>query len=216
MCIRDSLITRYLTKIGIEIVMVENGVQAVSIAMMGGIDLILMDQHMPEMEGPEAVKRLRSKGFDKPILAFTASDDSKDISKMIDAGCNGVLEKPIKIEGLHEGLNKYLGISSTTQSPLVHLDSEIAPIAEHFIENISDLISTMKKALTSNDYVVLIDKAHQVKGIAGALGFPKLTESAKRLESAINSEKKKTIKNHFNAFTKEIQKAKQQFESSKQ
>ena len=107
------LMTRYLAKLGVDTITAENGREAVSTAMRETVDLILMDQHMPEMNGPEAISLLRQTGFSRPILAFTASDGSEDLSLMTGAGCNGVVEKPVKIAQLYQALSEHLPVAST-------------------------------------------------------------------------------------------------------
>ena len=64
-----ALNARYL---GVEVKMVENGEMAVAEALANPYDLILMDMHMPIMDGLTAVRVLRSKGYSGPIIALTA------------------------------------------------------------------------------------------------------------------------------------------------
>ena len=75
--ITHRLISRYLHVAGAEVVVVENGVQAVSVASEQPFDLILMDIEMPEMDGIEATRRLRENGFRAPIVAVTAHDPGR-------------------------------------------------------------------------------------------------------------------------------------------
>jgi len=73
----------------------ENGRIAVEKALGGSFDLILMDMHMPEMDGHEATMALRRKGYSGLIIAVTASVLDHDTHKAIQAGCNKFIPKPI-------------------------------------------------------------------------------------------------------------------------
>jgi signal transduction histidine kinase/ActR/RegA family two-component response regulator len=75
---------------------VEDGVQAMEAARSGRFDLVLMDIKMPRMDGLEAARRLRAEGCRLPILALTANADPWDAADYIEAGMDGVVEKPIK------------------------------------------------------------------------------------------------------------------------
>lgn len=62
------------------------------------VDVILMDYHMPGMDGPETIARLRSLGYDGCILALSAIVDAVDRRALLNAGANGVLQKPFRVE----------------------------------------------------------------------------------------------------------------------
>ena len=59
-------------------------------------DLIVIDLMMPHMSGQEAVRHIRSKGIDVPIVAFTALDDPSAHQEARDAGCDRIIVKPCK------------------------------------------------------------------------------------------------------------------------
>ena len=92
-----------LTEHGIEIVKAENG--KIALDMLDNhadIELVLMDIMMPEMDGYEAMKRIRAQfKFKKlPIIALTAKAMKDDKQKCIDAGANDYITKPIDVERL--------------------------------------------------------------------------------------------------------------------
>ncbi len=69
----QELIGIMLSKAGAKVVFAENGRIAVDKAQSEFFDVILMDMNMPEMDGYEATCLLRSRGYDRPILALTAN-----------------------------------------------------------------------------------------------------------------------------------------------
>lgn len=73
-----------------------NGREAVDLAWKHQPDLLLMDMRMPEMDGYEAVRALRTGDYQGTIVALTASVTRGEESKSKEMGCNGVIRKPIE------------------------------------------------------------------------------------------------------------------------
>ena len=70
--------------------------------------MILMDIQMPEMDGKEATRTIRSKGYrDIPIIAMTAQAMKGDREKCLEAGMDDYISKPIKREIVFEMVNKW-------------------------------------------------------------------------------------------------------------
>ena len=91
-----KLLQRRLRKNGYEIHFAENGELGVKKAFELQPDLILMDMHMPVMDGDAAVHDLRQKGYEGLVVALTASAMVADQRVMIDAGCDDFIPKPIE------------------------------------------------------------------------------------------------------------------------
>jgi PAS domain S-box-containing protein len=103
--VRD-LITMLLQKRGLGVALAENGREAVARWQEGGIDLILMDIQMPEMNGLEATKRIREleSGGDRKvcIFALTAHVQPEDRQACVAAGMDGFLTKPLDMNELNQ------------------------------------------------------------------------------------------------------------------
>jgi CheY-like chemotaxis protein len=101
--IRD-LVNLILRQLGWEVTVVENGRQAVARWQDGGIDLVLMDIQMPEMDGIEATRLIRQlegeQGRRTCIFALTAHARPENRQECLAAGMDGVLTKPFRIEDL--------------------------------------------------------------------------------------------------------------------
>ena len=87
-----------LTRLDYEVVTALNGQEACDLCDQQDFDLILMDMQMPVMSGVEATKYLRSKGFDKPIIAMTANAYDRDREACLEAGMNIFIAKPIDVD----------------------------------------------------------------------------------------------------------------------
>jgi CheY-like chemotaxis protein len=98
---RDML-SRRLTRNGYEIVMAEDGQQAVDMAASEAPDLILMDMSLPVIDGWEATRQVRANaGTQKiPIIALTAHAMTEDKDKAMAAGCDDFDTKPVDIQRL--------------------------------------------------------------------------------------------------------------------
>jgi len=81
---------------GYEVVTGSNGLEAVQIAQDGGIDLIVLDVMMPEMDGMTACGRIREFS-DVPIIMLTAKTDDMDKLMGFDHGADDYLTKPFNI-----------------------------------------------------------------------------------------------------------------------
>lgn len=97
--INQKLILRILTKLGYHPAMAENGLEVLALLAQNDFDLILMDIQMPEMDGLEATRIIRSNPGRQPgIIAMTANAMQEDKENCLAAGMNDYLSKPVKIE----------------------------------------------------------------------------------------------------------------------
>jgi len=96
-----------LDKLGIDADVASNGAEAVAMAERSAYDLILMDVQMPEMDGLEATRAIRSApAGDRPrIVALTASVLPDQVHACLDAGVDDVVSKPVTLEGIQRVLD---------------------------------------------------------------------------------------------------------------
>ncbi len=100
--LNQRIIMAYLKMDQHEVVLAVNGKLAVDQFLAGQYDCILMDLHMPAMDGFAATRAIRESEAGKhvPIVAVTASAPYEDKSKCFDAGMNDFLQKPVQLSDL--------------------------------------------------------------------------------------------------------------------
>ncbi len=109
--VNARLLIAVLEKAGYEVTLAVDGAQAVKFGEIGDFDLILMDVNMPEMDGLEATRQIRSGAApmrDVTILALTADDDPAMQRRCVEAGMNGCLSKPIQMATLLKACERSL------------------------------------------------------------------------------------------------------------
>lgn len=182
----QELIRLFLSRIGAEVEVVDNGRLAVAKAEAQFFDVILMDMNMPEMDGYEAVRTLRGRGYARPILALTANAMPGDSERSLAAGCNAHLTKPIDRSLLVRTIAKHAtepGEGEVVVS-LYADDPEMAIILEAFVWRLGGQVSAMGEALADRRYDDLRRLAHGLKGAGGGYGYPALSDASKTLEDA--------------------------------
>jgi two-component system cell cycle response regulator DivK len=104
------LISFLLKGNGYEVIKATRGEEGVELAVKEKPDLILMDIQLPDIDGLEAVKKIRKtvQGKNIPIIAVTSYAMSGDREKLIKGGCTGYIEKPINIEAFISEIKRYL------------------------------------------------------------------------------------------------------------
>ncbi|MBK8099963.1 MAG: response regulator [Planctomycetes bacterium] len=104
------VLCRMLQKTGVDVALAENGIVALHLLEHDSFDLVLMDMQMPEMDGLTAVRRIRERGDQTPVIALTADALSGDAEHCLSAGCNGHLPKPTDRATLAATLAMYLPV----------------------------------------------------------------------------------------------------------
>lgn len=177
-----------------------NGASAVALARDRAFDVILMDLHMPDMDGVEAASRIGKLGLPKMprIIAVTADVSSIARERLAGAGIAKVVSKPILINALREAIEEDSqdpAAAQLTAGALIDrhfLDdqkellgpTQIAKL-HHLLQETSDkLIADISKAAEIGDHKQLARSAHQLGSAASALGLVRLFESCREIEEA--------------------------------
>jgi signal transduction histidine kinase/CheY-like chemotaxis protein len=103
-----SLTTALLEERGVTVTQVPNGAEAVRLLGTTKFDLVLLDLHMPVMDGYSAVAAIRGGGDLTPIVVMTASSGKADRDRAYKLGCDGFLVKPVDVGDLLAIANQLL------------------------------------------------------------------------------------------------------------
>jgi len=202
----QRLIAHLLRKAGATVELAENGRigldKALEASQQGErFHVILTDMQLPEMDGYEMTRRLRSAGWRGPIIALTAHAMSQDRQRCLDAGCDDYAVKPIDRNALMETICKQVDRASTPAPAVPDVvtalgeplpseladDADMAELTEQFLNSLPARIEAMGQALRSQDFETLARTAHQLKGAAGGYGYPLITQAARELETSVKA-----------------------------
>ena len=89
-----------LERAGATVESAHDGREAVTKTMASVFDVVLMDLRMPNMDGLQATRALRRKGYAVPVIALTADPATLRRAEALDAGCDACLSKPFKVDDL--------------------------------------------------------------------------------------------------------------------
>ncbi len=202
-----------LAKFGLTADVANTGREAVAALQSQPYDLVLMDVQMPEMDGLEATRCIRSAQSvawsNIPIVAMTAHAMQGDQDTCLAAGMNDYLTKPINPQRLAAILETWL--PSTSAAPVVQLllDDDAPPDAElhvlnraaflerlmgdekiadsilhEFIVDLPDRIAALQEAIVAGDLATVTRLGHSLKGIAANVGAETLAALAEQIENA--------------------------------
>ncbi len=201
-----------LDKLGHEAVFKEDGDGAVRAMQQREFDIVLMDLHMPGMDGFAAARAIRSMPSPRgrvPIIALTADafQASRDLARQ--AGMDGFLTKPAHLPQLREALERHSGIGNTPSAPgdtaVAHepptMDEIFDPatvddarqalspivyadLLARFFTGQPEALTTLRGAARSANHAALHAQAHSLKGAALNLGLRAVADAAQLLQSA--------------------------------
>ncbi len=118
-----QLMEQLLGKRGHKVRMVKNGRDALALANAADFDLLLLDLHMPELDGIQVIRAIREGeradggGSRLPVIALTARSRKEDRDLCLAAGMDGFLTKPIRMDDLWRAIDHVMGLRAPETLP---------------------------------------------------------------------------------------------------
>lgn len=185
----QALVKMHITKMGAELVIVDNGRKAVDAALASDFDLVFLDIQMPIMGGYETLRELHQKGYKKPVIAMTANAMKKDRDDCVTAGFDGFVSKPIVKSELYSVIAKYLNESTEEEMQddfitccMLEEEPKIIDLVNSFLERVPEIQVAINGSLLKEDWDEFSSQLHQMKGLGGAFGYPMLSEISQKIE----------------------------------
>lgn len=112
----QMIFQKMLARLGCAVSVANNGREALGTLRDGNFDLVFMDCQMPELDGYQTTREMRSWGgtFERlPVIALTASAMAEDRQNCMDAGMNDFLSKPLMLSALEAAIVQWRGRLAT-------------------------------------------------------------------------------------------------------
>ncbi|MFZ6863174.1 ATP-binding protein [Undibacterium sp. Ji67W] len=215
--VEDNLINQkvaisILEQLGYQSAVANNGEEGVAMARTGHYALILMDCHMPVMDGFEATRRIREmeqeSGKHTPIIALTANAMREERPQCLEAGMDDYLSKPVNKSELKASLTEHLrslnieADTASTVNPItdsggismIDLNRLIDMLGNDknthieflnlFLETMRPMVSQLNAAISENNFSEIKALGHQIKGASSNVGITPLAVIGEHIEIA--------------------------------
>lgn len=203
-----------LERLGAQVTVVENGVQALEKIEAEEFDVILLDIEMPEKSGIDVIRDVRARNDRKaglPLIALTAFVMDQHRTNIMMAGADGTISKPVTntdelgraINTILSGLPWYHDLNSRTGTGDISaqfIDADIYfslrdsvgreafyAILEKMAVDLSDVLQSITQATQEQDLLELRRASHVLISLSGAVGASSLLTSAQKLNLYANS-----------------------------
>jgi PAS domain S-box-containing protein len=212
-----------LEKLGLSADVANDGKEAVEALRKKHYDLVLMDMHMPEMDGLEATRTIRNPDSGVlnphvPIAAMTANATKADYEKCFDAGMNGYLSKPVNIDELFSLIQNLTAIQESDRkaqkngmtlaehtnlsSPVFDWDDLMErledetlcrSLLELFPGQLAGEIEALKTSVNQDNCAKIALCGHSIKGMCANMSAYRLSELGYQIECAGKQKRTDTV-----------------------
>jgi len=209
----NQLIAKSLLEtIGIDVVLADHGKDGYEKFNGDEFDLILMDLHMPVMDGYEACKKIREKNTNIPIIAMTADAVDGVKEKCHAFGMNHFISKPFDPEQFLFEVKTMLSAGEIINETDSIINSEVGlkqmggndklfkQVLAVFLDENEETVEMLKDHIDHNKYDKAIDIVHKIKSSAGSIGSEKVRNIASDLQKSLEAnevDEVMLLKEHF-------------------
>ncbi len=199
-----EITSTHLQSLGYTTSLAEDGYKAVSLCSQKKFDLILMDIHMPMLNGFDTVEKIEAKcprNDTTPVLMLTAGGFEHEAKGRIEGNIRGIIYKPVQLNAISYQVAAILNPDSLEDagekpesSRTYRLEDFLGQFEKRqdgidiflgFLENCRKDLKSLNEDLRSEDFSSLHRKVHAIKGGALNLGLPELADTALYIEHFI-------------------------------
>ena len=213
--LNQQVICDHLARVGLNTTVAYNGKEGVNIidecVKSGGepFDLILMDIHMPVMDGLEAASKITALGIKTPIVALTANIMSNDLELYKVSGMSDYLGKPFTSQELWKCLIKYIPVESYSDIDKHLLSDEEEKLQKklkiNFVRSNQTACVKIAEAVKDGDIKLAHRLAHTLKSNAGQIGKKQLQSAAAAAEAMLCEGENLLTERHMRNLETELQ-----------
>jgi CheY-like chemotaxis protein len=186
-----ALVAAYLATTGATLFVADDAHSGLEELAHGTYDVILMDLHLPGVDGFAATHALRQAESTRgaipvPVVALSADAAAGTVKSALASGFSEYLSKPIRKAELVATLRRYLahdaGVASPPQRP--GMSRAARALLPKFLDHRERDIGSLREATARLDYGTIATLAHNMRGNGISYGFPEVSEIGLRLEDA--------------------------------
>jgi CheY-like chemotaxis protein len=205
------LASAILQRTGAGITEAANGMEAIDLLKERTFDVVLMDLHLPVMNGFDTTRYIRENlKLDVPVIAITANVINGEESKCLEAGMNGFVSKPYTEKDLLEKIQRTINMAESSSMVMTPASDEenadlyslstlenicrgnrgmIADMLKAFIKQVPVTVKDIKAAYQAGDFRSIYAAAHNIKPNIETLGISSLKENIREIESFATKKK---------------------------
>ena len=214
----QKVAVQMLKKLGYRVDVAANGLEALESLSRIPYAAVLMDVHMPEMDGYDATAQIRKReselGRRTPVIAMTASAMQGDREKALEAGMDDYVSKPVKAAELDAVLARWISqvdeersAPEETEGTAVQADATdpldqsvleglrelgdsdlLTELVNLFVEEVPPHLEALRQVVESGDAPSVERIAHTLKGSCGNMGATRMASLCAKLQDAGASE----------------------------
>jgi len=195
--------TTFLKKWDVKVTVATNGIEALDLVASKKFAMIMMDLHMPEMDGYECTSRIRAMDDEYfkniPIIVFSASYTIDSKRKAMEYGMTDFMNKPFRHEELQEKIMTYSRPIAPPDPPdnsyrplkidfNLHTDGDPvfkAELIQLLMENITELRQALNAAIKDKDTQVYLKTCHKVYTAVSMLNDPEFTHVVDKIRNTM-------------------------------
>ncbi|GEP97999.1 ATP-binding protein [Chitinophaga cymbidii] len=185
--INRQLMAHMLKRNGYTVSVAGNGQEALQCLKNTKVDIVLMDLHMPGMDGYETTVEIRKTlQLDTPVVAFTAHVFGKEEDRYLEAGMNGYLTKPVREEDVIAVITQYTQPAVTDLGYLLQQTrgnhAFVMSLIHTFVQENPASIQALETAILDNNRDGMYKIAHTLRTSTGLFGLNETSDALLHIE----------------------------------